>query len=261
MSAALACDYDVPAAGEVADPDTGWVHSWDLSTGVDGPGTRLVVFVSACPLRCRYCQNPDTWIRHDGTPTPAEDLAALMARYRPFIGAAGGGFTASGGEPLQQPRFTRRLLQAARATGLHTALDTSGFLGRHADDALLDATDLVLLDVKAGTDATHRALTGRPLGPALEFAGRLAARGQRVWLRYVLVPGFTDAPDEVDRVAELAARMGVVDRVDVLPFHRLGAPKFARLGRRFELADTPTPSPELVLVTRARFADHGLVAI
>ena len=143
----------------------GWVHSWDLSTGVDGPGTRLVVFLSGCPLRCLYCQNPDTWCRRDGALTAAADIDALMDRYGAFIQRAGGGVTLSGGEPLQQPAFTRELLERASRRGLHTALDTSGFLGRKADDALLAATDLVLLDIKAGTEATYRRLTRRPLAP------------------------------------------------------------------------------------------------
>jgi len=233
---------------------TGWVHSWDISTGVDGPGTRLVVFVSGCPLRCRYCHNPDTWRKRDGTETTPAELGALMRRYRPFIGHAGGGFTVSGGEPLQQPAFTRTLLETARDADLHTALDTSGFLGRRADDALLDACDLVLLDIKAGTDATHRRLTGRPLGPTLEFAERLAARGMPVWVRYVLVPGFTDDPGEVDRVAAFTGALGNVERVDVLPFHKLGAPKYAQLGIPFPLAGTPTPSAQLVREVRERFA-------
>ena len=148
-----------PSAGCLIplDGSSGWVHSWDLSTGVDGPGTRLVVFLSGCALRCLYCQNPETWNRRQGgTETPLEDIGRLIVRYRPFIDAAGGGFTVSGGEPLQQAPFTRRMFEHAQAEGLHTALDTSGFLGRHADDALLDATSLVLLDIKAGTDAMHR---------------------------------------------------------------------------------------------------------
>jgi pyruvate formate lyase activating enzyme len=236
---------------------TGWVHSWDLSTGVDGPGTRFVVFLSGCPLRCLYCHNPDTWCKRDGTETELEELAALMRRYRPFIGAAGGGFTVSGGEPLQQPAFTRALLEAARDAGLYTALDTSGFLGRRADDALLDACDLVLLDIKAGTDETHRQITRRPLAPTLEFAERLAARGTPVWVRYVLVPGLTDDPSEVDRVAAFAAGLGNVERVDVLPFHKLGAPKYAELGIPFPLAHTPVPSESLVQEVRARFAAAG----
>ncbi len=238
---------------------SGWVHSWDLSTGVDGPGTRLVVFVAGCPLRCLYCHNPDTWVRTDGgVETLLDEVERLIVRYRPFISAAGGGFTVSGGEPLQQPAFTRRLLQAARAAGLHTALDTSGFLGRRADDRLLDATDLVLLDIKAGTDAGHRRITGRPIGPTLEFARRLAERGQRTWVRYVLVPGFTDDLTEIDAFSEIVAGLGNVERVDVLPFHKLGAAKYHQLGIPFPLADAPTPSRELVVSVRERMTAAGL---
>jgi pyruvate formate lyase activating enzyme len=236
----------------------GWVHSWDLSTGVDGPGTRLVMFLSGCPMRCLYCQNPDTWHKRDGMLTELGDMGNLMRRYHPFISCAGGGFTVSGGEPLQQPVFTRELLRSAQHAGLHTALDTSGFLGRRADDGLRDATDLFLLDIKAGTDATHRRLTGRPLAPTLEFAERLAERGTAVWVRYVLVPGFTDDPREIHEVATFAAGLGNVERVDVLPFHKLGASKYAQLGLSFPLADTPTPSAELTAVVREHFAGAGI---
>ena len=237
---------------------TGWVQSWDLSTGVDGPGTRLVVFLSGCPLRCAYCQNPDTWCKRDGTLTKASAIEELVQRYRDFIAHAGGGLTVSGGEPLQQPAFTRNLLERAKDAELHTALDTSGFLGRRADDALLAVTDLVLLDIKAGTDALHRRLTRRPLAPTLEFAERLAAAGKPVWVRYVLVPGFTDEPREVERVARFASTLHNVERIDVLPFHRLGAAKYQRLGIPFELADVSSPTAASVLEVRERFADHGL---
>jgi pyruvate formate lyase activating enzyme len=235
----------------------GWVHSWDLSTGVDGPGTRLVVFLTGCPMRCLYCQNPDTWHKKDGACTELAEMEHLMRRYHPFIACAGGGFTVSGGEPLQQPVFTRELLRSAQHAGLHTALDTSGFLGRRADDALLDATDLVLLDIKAGTEKTHRKLTGRPLAPTLEFAERLAERGTPVWVRYVLVPGYTDDPREIQEVAAFAGSLGNVERVDVLPFHKLGAPKYEQLGIPFPLADTPTPTPEFTEIVRERFAGVG----
>ena len=119
---------------------------------------------------------------------------------------------------------------------------------------MLDATDLVLLDIKAGTDATHRRLTGRPIAPTLEFAERLAARGTPVWVRYVLVPGFTDHPREIQEVAAIAAGLGNVERVDVLPFHKLGAPKYEELGIPFPLADTPTPSPGLTAAVRERLS-------
>ena len=123
---------------------------------------------------------------------------------------------------------------------------------------MLDATDLVLLDIKAGTDAGHRRITGRPIGPTIEFARRLAQRGQKTWVRYVLVPGFTDDLSEIDAFSELVSGLGNVERVDVLPFHTLGAGKYAQLGIPFPLADAPTPSRELVVSVRERMTAAGL---
>ncbi|WP_405093658.1 pyruvate formate-lyase-activating protein [Micromonospora sp. NBC_01392] len=237
----------------------GAVHSWDTSIGVDGPGTRFVVFLAGCPLRCRYCHSPDTWYGRSGRWRTVDEMVATIARYRRFVQVAGGGVTVSGGEPLLQPRFTGELLRRCHALGLHTALDTSGFLGDRADDALLDATDLVLLDVKAGRPETYRRVTGTGrLAPTLRFARRLADRGTPMWIRYVLVPGLTDAVDEVARVAELAAGLTGVERVEVLPFHRLGAHKYAELGLAFPLADTAPPDPELLARVRGQFAARGL---
>jgi len=261
----------VPAAIELAqffpcDPrpelegePRGCIHSWDLSTGVDGPGTRLVLFLSGCPLRCRYCQNPDTWARK-GDEESVSEVAEVIRHYRPFISLSGGGLTLSGGEPLLQHDFCAAILHEAKRAGLHTALDTSGFLGRRASDALLDDTDLVLLDIKAGSEAAHRRLTLRPLAPTLRFAERLARRGDAVWLRFVLVPGWNDEPSEVEAVAAFAAGLGNIERVDVLPFHTLGEAKFAELGMEFPLAGNPTPTPEQVAGTLAVFRRHGLDA-
>ncbi len=255
-AAGLGCPAAAAAVAE------GWVHSWDISTGVDGPGTRLVIFLSGCPLRCLYCQNPDTWRRSSGGRlTRLEDLTRRMAHYEPFITAAGGGLTVSGGEPLQQPAFTRELLAAAQRLGLHTALDTSGFLGRRADRALLEATDLVLLDVKAGTDAAHRALTGRPIGPTLSFARRLSRLAAPTWVRYVLVPGYNDSAPEVDAFIGTVARLRNVSRVEILPFHKLGAPKYGLLGIGFPLAEHPVASPDLVSEVRERMLHGGLAVV
>jgi len=143
--------------------------------------------------------------------------------------------------------------------GLHTALDTSGFLGDRADDALLDAVDLVLLDVKSGNPNTYRQVTrtGR-LAPTIRFAHRLAARGIPIWVRFVLVPGLTDDPANVAAVADIVADVPTVERVEVLPFHRLGAAKYAALGLDFPLADTEPPGAELVERVRGQFRDRGL---
>ncbi len=237
---------------------TGSVHSWDLSTGVDGPGTRFVVFTAGGPLRCVYCHNPDTWSGRNGQRMSAAEVLALAGRYRRFIGAAGGGLTVSGGEPLLQPAFTRAILSGAQDLGLHTALDTSGYLGARADDALLDATDLVLLDIKSFDPATAQRVTGRGIAPTLAFARRLAARGQPVWVRFVLVPGWTDDRGNVAGLARFAASLGNVERVDVLPFHTLGAAKYAALGLDYPCAGVPPPTAGQIERTRALFAAAGL---
>lgn len=238
---------------------TGAVHSFDISTGVDGPGTRFVAFLAGCPLRCLYCHSPDTWYRRSGRPATVDELMVEVRRYERFIKVAGGGVTLSGGEPLQQPAFTAEVLRRCKELGLHTALDTSGFLGEHANDALLDDTDLVLLDIKSSDPATYRRVTrtGR-LAPTVRFAHRLTKRGTPLWIRFVLVPGVTDDEKNVAGVADIVARLPTVQRVEVLPFHRLATGKYAALGVDFPLADTPPPDADLLARVRRQFADRGL---
>lgn len=236
----------------------GSVHSWELVTGVDGPGTRLTVFLSGCPMRCLYCHNPDTMFAAKGDPVLLPDLVARVRRYRGVFRATGGGLTVSGGEPLMQPAFLGRLLREAQELGVHTAVDTSGHLGDNASEELLDDVDLVLLDIKSGLPDTYRRTTGRELEPTLRFARRLTERGTEVWLRFVLVPGLTDAVENVEAVADVAAGMPNVSRVEVLPFHQMGRDKWATLGLDYRLADTPPPSPELLERTRGQFRARGL---
>ncbi|MEU8075272.1 pyruvate formate-lyase-activating protein [Catellatospora citrea] len=238
---------------------TGAVHSFDLSTGVDGPGTRFVAFLAGCPLRCLYCHSPDTWHRRNGTPTTVDELTDEISRYERFIKVAGGGVTLSGGEPLQQPAFTREVLRRCHDRGLHTALDTSGYLGDHADDTLLVATDLVLLDVKSFDPVTYHDVTRTgQVEPTLRFARRLSDTGKPMWIRFVLVPGLTDAPANIEALAGFAASLHGVQRVEVLPFHRLGAHKYAALGLDFPLARVEPPDAGAVERARATFQAHGL---
>lgn len=248
--------------------ELGSVHSWELVTAVDGPGTRLTLFLSGCPLRCLYCHNPDTMAMKDGTPVFAADVLERVRRYLGVFRATGGGLTLSGGEVLMQPAFAARLLRGAKDLGVHTCLDTSGYLGANATDAMLDDTDLVLLDVKSGSESTYHHVTGRELQPTLDFGERIARRGltghaPEVWIRFVLVPGLTDDHDEVDAIAEYAAslnaiRAGTVSRVEVLPFHQMGRDKWAAAGRPYELAATPPPAPEHVDRVREQFRARGL---
>ena len=238
--------------------EVGSVHSWELVTAVDGPGTRLTVFMNGCPLRCLYCHNPDTWKMRDGKAVEFEALMARIARYRGVFSATGGGITMSGGEPLQQPAFVARVLAAAKEMGIHTAIDTSGFLGASCTDEMLDNIDLVLLDVKSGDPETYRKVTGRRLQPTLDFGRRLSERGVETWIRFVLVPGLTDGVENVEKVASYVEGLSSVSRVEVLPFHQMGTDKWKSLGLEYQLEDTRAPEPELVERVRGQFRAHGL---
>ena len=234
------------------------VHSWELVTAVDGPGTRMTLFLDGCPLRCQYCHNPDTWRMRDGAITGIDELMDRVRHYRSIFDATGGGLTVSGGEPLMQPAFVRRIFEMCHQEGIRTALDTSGFLGRRASDRLLDNTDLVLLDVKSGLPETYRTVTGVNLAPTIEFGARLAERGIPAWVRFVLVPGLTDARENVAAVAEIVSGWSNVERVEVLPFHQMGGSKWERLGLTYQLHDTEPPSAELQHRVREQFRAAGL---
>jgi len=250
----------MPAGAAPSGAVRGWVHSVETGGTVDGPGIRFVLFLSGCPLRCQYCHNPDTQHLHDGKPVYSTEIVQEIGTYADFLTRAKGGVTLSGGEPLVQPEFTAAILRGCKELGLHTALDTSGFLGSHADDHLLDDVDLVLLDIKAFKELTHRNLTTVPLRPTLAFAERLSALRKPIWLRYVLVPGLTDDLKEIEGLAEFAAGLEVVERVDVLPFHKMGETKWQALGRPYRLTDTQPPSAELTGRVRDTFRAAGLTA-
>lgn len=236
----------------------GSIHSWELVTAVDGPGTRMTIFLSGCPLRCLYCHNPDTMAMRNGEPIEADELLRRIRRYRKIFRTTGGGITLSGGEVLMQPAFAARLLRGAKEMGIHTALDTSGFLGAAATDDMLADTDLVLLDVKSGIPETYQKVTGRALQPTIDFGDRLSERGIEIWVRFVLVPGLTDAPENIDAVARIASRWGSLSRLEVLPFHQMGRDKWAALHMDYALADAQPPSMEQVDEVRARFRSFGL---
>jgi pyruvate formate lyase activating enzyme len=235
----------------------GYVHSWDAGAQVDGPGSRMTIFTSGCLLRCQYCHNPDTWHLRDGNRREASEMLRVIAKFAPALRALQGGLTISGGEPLVQLEFTRRLFRGARELGLHTALDTSGFLGADADDDYLDQVSLVLLDIKSSDPATYLRVTGKELAPTLAFAERLAALGKPVWVRFVLVPGLTDTPDNIDGIARFVAPMANVEWIEVLPFHQLGAYKWKALGLDYRLRDHVPCPPEAVARAIDRFRALG----
>jgi pyruvate formate lyase activating enzyme len=254
---------DVPEADvrtALATGEMGFLHSFTTGSTVDGPGVRLVAWTAGCTWRCLYCHNPDTWTLTNGIPVTLARAREEMSRYRHGLKAMSGGFTLSGGEALMQDRFAVKIFAAAKALGIHTALDTNGFYGGRLSDAELADIDLVLLDIKGWDPDRHRHLTGMDIGPTLEFARRLASGGRPVWLRFVLVPGLTDHAQDVAALAAFSAGLGNVQRVDVLPFHQMGRFKWKELGLDYKLGHVEPPSAELVERTCATFRAQGLKA-
>lgn len=242
---------------EEAEGAFGYVHSYESSSRYDGPGLRVILFLSGCLLRCSYCHNPDTWHLKDGTYVSAQQVLERLAGFASALRALDGGLTISGGEPMVQLAFTRRILAGAKQLGLHTAMQTSGYLGDRVDDRFLSNLDLVLLDIKSSNPETYRSVTGRELAPTLRFAERLAAIGKPVWVRFTLVPGFTDDIANVDGIARFVAPMKNVEWVEVQPFHQLGAFKWKAMKLDYKHFDTPTPTPDLINRVLEQFRAAG----
>jgi pyruvate formate lyase activating enzyme len=241
--------------------DWGFIHSFQTGSGVDGPGVRLVAWLSACQFQCVYCHNPDTWKLTNGMPVTLARAVEVVGQYRHDLRTMKGGLTVSGGEPLIQHHFVLKLCAAARKLGVHTTVETNGYLGDRLSDMDLANFDLVMLGLKAITPELHRRMTGKEVGPVHEFARRLAALRRPVWLRFVIVPGWTDDMAEVGRMADFVASLGNVERVDVLPFHQLGQFKWEKLGMDYPLRDAQPPSRQRTEEVTARFRAAGLTAV
>jgi pyruvate formate lyase activating enzyme len=244
----------------LANGDMGFLHSFTTGSAVDGPGVRVVAWTTGCMWRCQYCHNPDTWTMRNGIPVSVAKAAEELGKYRHGLEAMSGGLTISGGEPLMQDRFVVKLLAAAKRMGIHTTIETNGYLGDKLSDAELETIDLVMYGIKTWDPQRHRELTGRALEPTLQFARRLAAAKKPAWIRFVLVPGLTDDAGDIANIARFAAEVGNVERVDVLPFHQMGRFKWERLGIRYALQDTEPPSNEAVKSACEIFRKAGLKA-
>jgi pyruvate formate lyase activating enzyme len=237
---------------------TGYLHSVETAGTLDGPGIRRVLFLNGCPLKCVYCHNPDSRRYKGGIKTDAYTELQAIARQKDMLLSMKGGITLSGGEPLWQPDFVKAIFEGSKMMGLHTALDTSGFVGHKADDELLSLTDLVLLDIKHFDPEGYKRVTGVNLQPTLDFAERLAAMNKPVWLRFVLVPGYTDDMTAIENMAAYARKLGNVERVEVLPFHKMGEYKWEAMEMDYDLFDTEEPSAGLIAETKARFENEGM---
>ena len=222
---------------------TGKIHSIQSLGTVDGPGVRTVVFMQGCPLRCGYCHNPDTWDPNAGETADTAEVFAKIKRFRPYFGPEGG-VTVSGGEALLQPDFVRELFTLCKNEGIHTALDTSGCLWNEKVEGLLEVTDLVLLDIKMTTDADYREYIGCSLEKPLFFLGKLEEKGIPAWIRHVVVPGLTDAPENIRRLRDLLKGYSYIQKVEFLPFHKICVPKYEKMGIPFPFDRFPAASKD-----------------
>lgn len=223
---------------------TGRIHSFETFGTLDGPGIRFVIFMQGCALRCLYCHNRDTWDLSGGKPYTVEQVVGEVKKYMSYMRFSGGGITLSGGEPLLQPVFAAALFKACRELGIPTALDTSGGAGTEDLDDLLEYTDLILLDIKHIRDDMHRFITGAGSEKSAAFARRVSEKGIPLWIRYVLVPGLTDKEEDLRATSAFIKSLPSVRKVEVLPYHRMGAYKWEQLGESYPLPDAAEPTEE-----------------
>ena len=227
----------------------GYIHSTESFGTVDGPGVRFVIFFQGCPMRCQYCHNPDTWQMNTGTLRSPESLIAEYRRNREFY--RNGGITVTGGEALMQIDFLLELFRLAKVQKIHTCLDTSGITYQPGEseynrklDALMECTDLVMLDIKHIDPQGHLALTGHDNRRVLAFARYLEAKKVPVWIRHVVVPGITDDEEQLTRLGSFIGSLSNVKALDVLPYHVMGVSKYKELGISYPLDGVPAATPQ-----------------
>jgi len=213
----------------------GRIHSFESFGTLDGPGIRFLVFMQGCPLRCIYCHNRDTWDVGKGSLYTPEEIMDEIKKYKTFIDFSGGGITITGGEPTLQAEFVCEVFKLAKGLGIHTALDTSGFVDIAKVKELLEYTDLILLDIKHIDAEKHKRITGVENRKSRDFALYASSKGIPIWIRYVLLPGFTDDKEDLEKAANFIKELKSVEKVEVLPYHSMGAYKWEKLGYEYEL--------------------------
>lgn len=217
------------------------IHSIESFGTHDGPGIRLVIFAQGCQFRCLYCANPDTWDPHGGREMHIDEIVQLAISQRPFFGKRGG-VTILGGEPTLQRVVLLELFQQLHAAGINTALDSNGRLLNDEVKALLAETDYLLLDVKHINDDWHKQLTGVSNESVLQVAAYREQTGKEMWLRYVLVPGWSDQPEYLHQLGRHFAHYKSIKKLEIQPYHRLGVHKWEVLNMPYQLNDVPPPT-------------------
>lgn len=231
------------------------VHSYESMGTFDGPGLRLVVFLQGCPFKCLYCANPDTIDARGGKPTAPSEILDMAVSQKPFFGKRGG-VTFSGGEPTVQARELIPLVADLKSHGIHVCLDSNGGVWNEHVERLLGLVDLVLLDIKQFNNERHRKLTGRDNDRTLATARWLEENGRKFWLRYVLVPGYSDFEADIRALGEALCGYECIERVEILPYHRLGVHKYEAMGWEYKLSDVKENTPEQLDRARALFEEY-----
>lgn len=233
------------------EPVVGKIHSIESFGSADGPGVRYIIFLQGCRMRCKYCHNPDTWATQDSESQTSEEVLKKALRYKSYWGK-NGGITVSGGEALLQIDFLIDLFERAKEKGVHTTLDTSGNpFTREGEffekfQRLIKVTDLFMLDIKHIDSTVHKELTGQPNENILDMARYLSEQKKDMWIRHVLVPGYTDSEEQLKTLRDFIKTLDTVKRVEVLPYHTLGVFKWKELGLSYGLEGVPTPTQEQI---------------
>ena len=221
------------------------VHSIETFGTLDGPGIRFVIFLQGCPLKCLYCHNRDTWDTNLGNITEVADLISEIKRYVPYMKSSGGGVTVSGGEPLLQAKIITELFKELHKLDIHTCIDTAGSLPINDDiTSLLKVTDLVLLDIKHIDDEKSKILTGLSNKNNLDFAKYLSNNNIPVWIRQVILPGYTDDENDLLKLKDFIESLSNVEKIELLPYHDLGKFKWKELGFEYILNDVKSATQE-----------------
>ncbi|MBD5552268.1 MAG: pyruvate formate lyase-activating protein [Lachnospiraceae bacterium] len=238
----------------------GRIHSLESFGTVDGPGTRFVVFVQGCPMRCAYCHNPDTWSMDGGTMMEPAEIIEQFEKNRPFY--KDGGLTVTGGEPLMQVDFLIDLFTLAKEHNIHTCIDSSGIAYKENNaafieklDKLMPLTDLVMLDIKHIDPEKHKELTSKPNDGILAFAKYLEKKQVPVWIRHVIVPGLTDDEQYLYQLGYFIGHLSNLKALDALPYHTMGEKKYESLGMEYKLHDVPAMDQKTLLVKKQVILD------
>ena len=237
---------------------TGKLHSFESCGTVDGPGIRFIIFTQGCPLRCKYCHNPDTWDFKDTKyERSVEFTINEIKKYKPFF-RNGGGLTITGGEPFVQLNYIEALLKRAKEEEIHTVVDTSGYIFNDRVKEVLEYVDLVLLDIKSIDPDIYKELTGVELENTLKFAEYLNDIRKPVWIRHVVVPGITDKKENLEKLADYVSKLKNVEKIELLPFHQMGTHKWEEMNLEYPLKDVEEPTADEMKAARQIFKDKGL---